>query len=183
LLSALDLFSSKGYDAVSVREICEAAGITKPTLYHFYGSKEGVFRALLDGALEDFHRAVVEPLAGAPSATDGLRRMARGYFATAVARRDLMRFCLRLVHNPPDTAPATDFPRFYRDIVARVAAAVEKGVRNGEFGPGDTAVRMLVLMGALGEAFCGYLLVGEPLLTPELADSVVETILGGWGAP
>ena len=34
LQSALDLFSNKGYDATSVREICEAAGITKSTLYH-----------------------------------------------------------------------------------------------------------------------------------------------------
>jgi AcrR family transcriptional regulator len=32
LLKALNLFSSKGYDATSVREICEAAEITKPTL-------------------------------------------------------------------------------------------------------------------------------------------------------
>ena len=39
LKKALELFSEKGYDATSVREICEAAGITKPTLYYFYGSK------------------------------------------------------------------------------------------------------------------------------------------------
>ena len=50
LQSALELFSSKGYDATSVREICEASGITKPTLYHFYGSKEGVYRALVETA-------------------------------------------------------------------------------------------------------------------------------------
>jgi TetR/AcrR family transcriptional regulator len=41
---ALKLFSTKGYDATSVREICEGAGITKLTLYHFFGSKEGVYR-------------------------------------------------------------------------------------------------------------------------------------------
>jgi AcrR family transcriptional regulator len=32
LLKALDLFASKGYEGTSVREICEAAEITKPTL-------------------------------------------------------------------------------------------------------------------------------------------------------
>ncbi len=42
LSTALDLFAVKGYDATAVREICEAAGITKPTLYHFFGSKDGV---------------------------------------------------------------------------------------------------------------------------------------------
>ena len=30
---ALDLFSSKGFDAVGVQTLCEKSGITKPTLY------------------------------------------------------------------------------------------------------------------------------------------------------
>jgi len=47
LTTALDLFAVRGYDATSVREICEAAAITKPTLYHFFGSKDGVLRALV----------------------------------------------------------------------------------------------------------------------------------------
>ena len=47
LSTALDLFAVKGYDATAVREICEAAGITKPTLYHFFGSKDGVLQALV----------------------------------------------------------------------------------------------------------------------------------------
>src|SRR3990172_5085308 len=62
LQKALVLFSDKGYDATSVREICEAAGITKPTLYHFYGSKEGVYRAIVDGALARFRADMVCPL-------------------------------------------------------------------------------------------------------------------------
>ena len=33
-------------------------GITKPTLYHFYGSKEGVYRALVEGALERFRAEI-----------------------------------------------------------------------------------------------------------------------------
>ena len=64
LQKALELFSEKGYDATSVREICEAAGITKPTLYHFYGSKEGVYRAIVEGALERFRADMVRALGG-----------------------------------------------------------------------------------------------------------------------
>ena len=45
--SSAPQFAVKGYDATSVREICEAAGITKPTLYHFFGSKDGVLQALV----------------------------------------------------------------------------------------------------------------------------------------
>ena len=62
LQKALELFSDKGYDATSVREICEAAGITKPTLYHFYGSKEGVYRAIVEGALERFRAEMIQTI-------------------------------------------------------------------------------------------------------------------------
>jgi AcrR family transcriptional regulator len=46
--SAARLFAERGYDAVSVREIVEAAGVTKPALYYYFGNKEGLARAVLD---------------------------------------------------------------------------------------------------------------------------------------
>jgi TetR/AcrR family transcriptional regulator len=48
LSRALDLWSERGYDAVGVQEIVESAGITKPTLYHYFGSKRGLLDALID---------------------------------------------------------------------------------------------------------------------------------------
>ena len=47
LSHALELFSARGYDAVGVQEIVLAAGVTKPTLYHHFGNKEGVLGALV----------------------------------------------------------------------------------------------------------------------------------------
>ena len=39
LNAALDLFHARGYDAVGVQEIVDRAGVTKPTLYYYFGSK------------------------------------------------------------------------------------------------------------------------------------------------
>ena len=183
LQSALELFASNGYDATSVREICAAAGITKPTLYHFFGSKEGVYRALVDGALEDFRQRVVQALEAPGSAEERLKRVACAYFESASGNRELMRFIFSVIHNPPRSAPATDFTHFYEEVVGLVGHAVEEGVAGGELLPGALEVRMLVFMGALGEALCGNLIVGRPDLTPSLANTVVETILDGWSAP
>lgn len=44
---ALQLFSAKGYSEVSIGDIVEMVGVTKPTLYYFFGNKEGLFRELL----------------------------------------------------------------------------------------------------------------------------------------
>jgi AcrR family transcriptional regulator len=183
LKSALELFSDKGYGATSVREICEAAGITKPTLYHFYGSKEGVYRALVEGALERFRADIQRALSGEVPLRERLGRMARAYVDAAMREPDLARFVMALSHNPQHSAPATDFVGFYNGLLTEIGRAVDTAVARGEIAPGPTSVRLLVLMGALGEALCGHLLSGQPPLTHELADSLVEVVLGGWQSP
>jgi len=183
LRKALELFSDRGYDATSVREICEAAGITKPTLYHFYGSKEGVYRALVEGALARFRDDMASALSGEGSLRDHLTRMARAYVDAAVREPELARFLMALIHNPPRSAPATDFVGFYHAILGEVARTLEAAATRGEIAPGPTEVRLLVLMGALGEAMHGYLLTGQPQLSHELADCLVDVVLGGWTSP
>jgi TetR/AcrR family transcriptional regulator len=180
LSKSLELFSRKGYDATSIREICAAARITKPTLYHFFGSKEGVYRALVDESLESFRKELLRVLKDDAPAQERLRKVSRLHLAAARERSEQMRFIFGLIHNPPNSAPKTDFPRFYAALVEAVAKVVDQGVRRGEFCRGPRNVRMLVLMGALGEAIHGFLLFGRPQLTPALADTIVGTIVQGW---
>ena len=45
--AALKLFTRRGYSATTVRELVEAAGATKPVLYYYFGSKEGLFLELM----------------------------------------------------------------------------------------------------------------------------------------
>lgn len=45
---AEELFYARGYDAAGVQEIVEMAGVTKPTLYYYFGSKRGLLEAILE---------------------------------------------------------------------------------------------------------------------------------------
>lgn len=51
---ALELFSHKGYEGTGIQEITQAAGITKPTLYYYFGNKEGLLKAVLEYHFSDF---------------------------------------------------------------------------------------------------------------------------------
>jgi TetR/AcrR family transcriptional regulator len=44
---ALNLFSRKGYESVGIQEIVTEAGITKPTLYYYFKSKQGLLEAIV----------------------------------------------------------------------------------------------------------------------------------------
>lgn len=57
---ALELFYKRGYDAAGMQEIAEAAGITKPTLYYYFKSKQGLLEALIKEKGELLFRQVTE---------------------------------------------------------------------------------------------------------------------------
>jgi AcrR family transcriptional regulator len=68
LEAARALFGEQGYDATSIAEIGLRAGIAKSVLYHHFGSKGALYRAVLeeDGrALVDAVASAVPPLGGA----------------------------------------------------------------------------------------------------------------------
>lgn len=46
LNKAITLFAQKGFEAVGVQEICNHSEITKPTLYYYFGNKQGILEAI-----------------------------------------------------------------------------------------------------------------------------------------
>ena len=84
LESALDLFSAKGYDAVGVQEIAERSGITKPTLYHYFGSKYGLLEALLSTHYEQFRSVLSEAARYEGDLPMTLYRFVNAYFTLAL---------------------------------------------------------------------------------------------------
>ena len=100
---ALNLFARRGYDAVGVQELVEAAGITKPTLYHYFGSKSGLLDALLAEQFSQMYK-VVEPAAkysGDLPLT--LKRIILAYFQFACDHAVFYRLQLALWFAPPDS--------------------------------------------------------------------------------
>jgi len=61
---AIRSFSRKGYDGVSVDEIVAAAQVNKRMVYHYFGSKEALYQAVLSevyGRLTNLELAAVNP--------------------------------------------------------------------------------------------------------------------------
>ena len=51
---AFGYFLNIGYEATTVRMICKEANIEPPTLYYYFGSKKGLFFAVVDKMLNDY---------------------------------------------------------------------------------------------------------------------------------
>jgi len=52
---ALTLFSEKGYEGVSMRDIAKSIGIKAPSLYNHFASKEDIFNSIIDEMSKRYH--------------------------------------------------------------------------------------------------------------------------------
>jgi AcrR family transcriptional regulator len=67
------LFAEHGYHGVSMDQIAAASGITKPMLYDYFGSKEGLFLACMERARGRLFEAIGGAVRGATDAESALR--------------------------------------------------------------------------------------------------------------
>jgi len=67
LAKAMPVFWRKGYEGASIADLTEAIGINPPSLYAAFGSKEGLFRAVLDRYEQD-RKDDMDKILSAPTA-------------------------------------------------------------------------------------------------------------------
>jgi AcrR family transcriptional regulator len=93
-LAALELFGERGYDATSIADIGERAGITKSVLYHYFQSKADLYRAISTEQTDRLIEAVREALPEDPEAAR-LRPGVEAYLAFLADRPAVWRLLLR----------------------------------------------------------------------------------------
>ena len=50
--AALEVFAAEGYEGASTRLLAERAGVNLPAIQYYFGSKEGLYRAVIDSIIE-----------------------------------------------------------------------------------------------------------------------------------
>jgi AcrR family transcriptional regulator len=137
MTSAIALFARKGYAASTVREIVGAAGVTKPALYYHFGSKEGIFLAMMGEALREFEATATSALDTEGCAEERVLRFLDSMFALMLDHLDVMRVLDAIYYGPPQGAPFFDFEVIHKRFAEIVKHFVREGIESGEFRPGD----------------------------------------------
>ncbi|WP_456697917.1 TetR/AcrR family transcriptional regulator [Aeromicrobium sp. P5_D10] len=119
LAVASEQFGTHGFASTSVATIAEIAGISKPLIYNYFGSKEGLYEACLDR--------------GGSLLADEIERIARGdavgiergmqTLAGLFALLDQQRYLWRLFFDSsaPQTGPIADATTLYTDRIGKLA--------------------------------------------------------------
>jgi mycofactocin system transcriptional regulator len=139
---AIDLFSARGFDAVSVDDVAHAAGIARRTLFRYYSSKNAIPWGDFDAHLDHLAEVLAEVDPG-QSLRVALRSalLAFNTFGAeeAVRHRDRMRVILQTAELQ---AYSMTMYAGWRTVIAGFVAA-RCGVKAGDLGPQTVAWTML----------------------------------------
>src|SRR5271169_2420366 len=80
LQASIRLFSSQGYHGVSVDQIVAAARVNKRMVYHYFGSKEAIYRAALLEVYNRFERLEFRAVDSVGQPKEKLKRLLDSYF-------------------------------------------------------------------------------------------------------
>lgn len=165
LAAATSLVDRAGVEGASIRDVCASAGVTPPTVYHYFGDKKGLLDAVVAAG---FERYLEEKRGRAPSAdpVEDLRRGWDGHVEFGLRNPALYGLMYGGARTTPHPASA-EGERILRRIVARID---EAGLLTM---PVDAAVRT-VHAATIGTTI---LLITDPGLT-ELSERTREAVLG-----
>jgi TetR/AcrR family transcriptional regulator len=181
-------FADHGYDGATTAGIARRAGVTQPLVHHHFGSKRGLWDAVvaeLFGDLEREFARTLAPLGAAPS-EERLRAMLRALVRFSGRRPELSRLI-----RTESSAGGEAFDALYEGWLERwvrfFAREVDAAVKGEVARPVDARLAYFAMVGAATALFAEPLAakrafrldVARPRTIERYADVVVDLLMDG----
>jgi len=165
LETATGLFAEKGYAGASVREIVEKAGVSKPVLYYYFKSKEGLFYAILEWAAGVQQNILNEVFAARGTVLERFIFLYRRIYKGIQQYKSLYIMIHGLIYGPTQGVPEYDFAGFQRCMLDAVKRIYAEGLSSGEIRNVDAEEVAFLVLGLMDFS------LNMDMVLPELADA------------
>jgi TetR/AcrR family transcriptional regulator len=182
LSCATQVFTRKGYTATTVREIVEAAGVTKPVLYYYFRNKEGIYLELIREAFARFDALLDTSRGQRGSATERLLRLSDQVFSLFMEKIEVARLMYSIYYGPPQGAPFFDFDTYHLKFQDAMRRLVKEGIRKGELDRGNANDMVWAIIGAVNVAMEVRLCHPDMGIERKRLDRILKLIFQGISA-
>lgn len=147
--AAKQVFLREGYGA-SMDLVAAEAGVSKQTVYHHFGSKEELFRTVVEALSEEFLTVLVEGRRVDDDPAETLHQLARRFLALVLAPSSLALHRMLVAEAPrfPDLARAV-YAAGPAQAISRFAAYLEEQNRRGKLAVADPTLAAEQFFGGL----------------------------------
>ena len=176
--AAIALFAEKGYASTSVKEIVAQANVSKPVLYYYFDSKEGMFHAILDWASERQEAVLAEALNMSGTALDRLLFLYQRIYQGLIENPNLFTMIHNLIFGPPQGAPLYDFRKYHGRLADAIKRIYLEGRARNELAPAEPDDVAILVLGVID--FCIRLgRVGQEPLDPDRSRRLLNLVFRG----
>lgn len=178
--AAAKLFAEKGYNGVSMREISEQSNVTKPTIYYYFGNKEGIYKALIREALA-YHTEDLKKISQLDiPVKQKLVELMKRRFQVSFRHPELTKFVLE-VFNHHEKLPCLNGFRDEVESHGKIFTdMIQVGINSGEFGASaKPELAVQVIGGVLMHFLMDQVNHREQILSDQLAEEIVELLFKG----
>jgi TetR/AcrR family transcriptional regulator len=177
--AAVRLFAHKGYPATSTREIVEAAGVTKPMLYYYFQSKEGLLAAAIGHFLDAFYERLRQVVAEPRGARDQLVETVWANLEFCQQHKPLARLFYALYFGPDDQKGLVDLAKYTTQGHELVLAGVDQAIAERIVRP-DCRDDLVMALHGMINIWVIAALNDEVQLDHDLAERIIADLLRGF---
>jgi len=177
LREGLRLFMQQGFASVSTRQICVAAGVTQPSLYHHFGSKEGLYLAVVEAWLADLHAGMTQAIAQGATFRARLHTLATYFWSGQAGEYQAIQHDA-LQHMPHENIVALRVT-IHSLVVSPLLELMREGIASGELPAHANPYVLMELYWAIVDGFTGIYHRGDPLPPPEGNTAAIDLFLAG----
>lgn len=164
LAAAKNEFARLGFGGARVDEIAERSDANKRMIYHYFGSKEELFRAVLVEAYMDIRSAEQDLELNHLAPKEALDRLVRFTWKYYLENPEFITLVNSAnLHKGRHVAGSDVLQSANRGLVEMVQNILDRGVDSGDFRPGVDAVQLNITIAAIGYYYLTNRFTGEIL--------------------
>jgi AcrR family transcriptional regulator len=179
LATAEALLAERPWSTVSVDDLARGAGISRPSFYFYFASKDAVLLTLLDGVIAEADAVSAAAFAAEAASADRRRTWREGITAYFETFREHRAVTLAAAEARATNAEVRAlWARGFEGWVQTCTAAIEAERRRGAAPAGVPARDLAIALNAMNERSMYATFSGDPTALAE--DVIVDVLLEVW---
>lgn len=176
LETAVRHFNARGFGATSMDDVAVELNVTKPTIYHYFKSKDDILFACVRRGLDGLREAAVEAVGTQGPALWRLVQVMRRY--GMIMTEDFGRIVTRTGDFELSEESRIKFRALKREIDLSMRGLVQEGLDDGSIRGSDARMITFTITGSLNWIGRWYDPDGEDS-AKDVVESVISTLLAG----
>lgn len=177
---AARLFAEKGYHGVSMREISERSGVTKPTIYYYFRNKAGIYEELISESIKRMNELHERIRKQSSSAKEKLINLVKYNFIACLKHPEYIKFIYSLFTSRDKLPFLEDFKQRAFKGRKLLTDIIHQGIQSKEFGAGaNPELASLIIESVITQFIWLHLETDKVQLSDELAEKIIEMIFKG----